>query len=363
MNETMLVMVAVSLSCALPGNFLVLRKMVLVGDAISHVLLLGIVLAYFVTHDPASPLLFLGAAAIGAFTVAVVEALQRTQWIKEDAAIGLVFPALFSAGTLLASLYLRNTHLDVDRVLLGSAELSYLDQLRISGRDLGPRGFYIPMLIMVIHTALLVVFFKIIKLSTFDPALAMSMGFRPTLVHYALMFGVSMTTVASFDAVGPVLVLAFFAIPPVMARLLTNRLKFMIIWSLILSVMAAVIGTNVAIQFDITIAGTVTSILGLQFCLIYLFAPEKGLISEIVRRIRAIRELHETLLVVHLLRHEGTPEEYEESAIARLHLHLQWDISKANQFALSAMKRGWIYQDHDQWKLTLTGRMKAQEMQ
>ena len=117
--EVILVLASVGAACAVPGVFLVLRRVALVADAISHVLLFGIVLAYFVTRDLASPWLFFGATASGVLTVALVELLRRSDRVAEDAAIGLVFPALFAIGTLLASMFLRSTHLDVDSVLMG----------------------------------------------------------------------------------------------------------------------------------------------------------------------------------------------------------------------------------------------------
>lgn len=359
MNATVGVMVAVAAACSVPGVFLVLRRMVLVGDAISHVLLLGIVLAYFVVRDPASPALFFGAAAVGVLTVALVEALQRTRVIKEDAAIGLVFPALFSLGTILASMYLRNTHLDVDRVLLGSAELAPFDQLSINGVRFGPRGLIIPAAVFVVAVGLVVLFFKELKLSTFDPGLAAAMGFAPWAIHYCLMLGVSITTVAAFDAVGPVLVLAFFAVPAATARLLSNRLSTILILSLVVAVASAILGTNLALRLDITIAGTVCGVLGLIFFIVFLLAPEQGLIAEYLRRRRLVRDLHGTLLVVHLLRHEGTAVEVEESHRVGLYRHLDWTELKTDNVVRRAVDAGWIEANGECWKLTPAGRERA----
>ena len=183
--EIALVLIVVAASCALPGTFLVLRRMSLVSDAISHVLLFGIVLAYFATQDADSPWLLAGAAATGVLTVALVELLHRTRLIKEDAAIGLVFPALFAAGVLLASLYLRQTHLDVDRVLLGYPEYARQARWQIAGTPVKPLGVMAG--VLAINALLVVVFFKELKLTTFDPALAVSLGFRPGILHYGLM--------------------------------------------------------------------------------------------------------------------------------------------------------------------------------
>jgi manganese/zinc/iron transport system permease protein len=359
MNETVLVMVAVSAACAVPGVFLVLRRMVLVGDAMSHVLLLGIVLGYFLARDPASPILFFGAAASGVLTVALVEALQRTKRLKEDAAIGLVFPALFSLGTLLASLYLRNTHLDVDRVLLGSAELAYLDRVALFGVDLGPRGMIIPGIVFAVSLALVFAFQKELKLATFDPGLAAMLGFAPAAIHYGLMVGVSLATVAAFDAVGPVLVLAFFAVPPATARLLTNRFEWMLAGSVVIAVLAAVAGTWLAIAADITIAGTVCAVLGGLFGLAYLVAPQRGLVAAWIHRRNLIRKLDQTILIVHLLRHEGTPAEPEESRRVGLHRHLNWSEERTNRVARRAGSEGWIVESGESWKLTDAGRERA----
>jgi manganese/zinc/iron transport system permease protein len=359
LNETVYTMAAVAAACAVPGVFLVLRKMVLVGDAISHVLLLGIVLAYFVVKDAASPVLFFGAAAVGVLTVAVVEALHRTRLLKEDAAIGLVFPAMFSLGTLLASMYLRNTHLDVDRVLLGSAELAFRDRFTLGGRDLGPRGLVVSLLTLTAFALLVGLFYKELKLCTFDAGLAAVLGFSPVVVHYALMTGVSLTTVAAFDAVGPVLVLAFFAVPPAAARLLTDRLSRMLFLSVLIAVLAAVAGTLLAIELDITIAGTVAGVLGVVFAGVYLFAPRRGVIAETLRRVRLYREFRETLLTVHLLQHEGTAAERDESLVEGLHEHLRWTERDTAAVVGRAVAKGLIVRVGDCWKLTDAGRERA----
>src|SRR6185437_682093 len=164
--ELMLVLVVVAAACALPGTFLVLRRMALVSDAIGHVLLFGIVVAYLITRDADSPWLLAGAAITGLLTVALVELLQRTRLIKEDAAIGLVFPALFAAGALLASLYLRDTHLDVDRVLMGYPEYAREARWQIGGVPVKP--LWVMIGVLALNALLLGIFFKELKLTTFE---------------------------------------------------------------------------------------------------------------------------------------------------------------------------------------------------
>jgi manganese/zinc/iron transport system permease protein len=267
--ETIGVMMAVAAACALPGVFLVLRRLVLVGDAISHVLLLGIVLAYFVVRDPASVWLIVGATAAGVLTVALIEWLQRTRRVKEDAAIGLVFPAFFSLGTLLASMYLRNTHLDVDRVLLGAPEFASWDRLVLVGTDCGPRAIGVLMLCFLVALLFVSTLYKELVVATFDVTLAAAFGFAPAALHYGLMTLVSLTTVAAFDAVGPVLVLAFFTLPAITIRLLTHHLHWLLIGSMLYAIVMACVGTIIALRFDLNIAGTSAGCLGVLFLVVH----------------------------------------------------------------------------------------------
>ena len=265
--EVILVLASVGAACAVPGVFLVLRRVALVADAISHVLLFGIVLAYFVTRDLGSPWLFFGATASGVLTVALVELLRRSDRLAEDAAIGLVFPALFAAGTLLASLFLRSTHLDVDSVLLGFAEFSPTD--RIAWFDVLPRAVVVLTAIFAVELALVVLFFNELKLATFDAALASTFGFAPMLLHYGLMTMTSLTAVAAFDAVGPVVVVALLVVPAATAFLLTNDLGVMIVLSIGFGVSGGVFGTLLALALDTNIAGTVATAVGVQFASVF----------------------------------------------------------------------------------------------
>lgn len=358
--ETIGVMAAVAAACSIPGVLLVLRRMVLVGDAISHVLLPGIVLAYFLVKDAASPILLLGAALSGVVTVALVEVLQRSRLIKEDAAIGLVFPAMFSVGVILVSMNLRNVHLDVDRVLLGSAELACINRIEILGFSL-PRALVVLLTITLINLALLMLFFKELQLVIFDAALAASFGFLPFLLHYATMTIVSLTTVAAFEAVGSVLVLAFFAVPVATARLLTNRLVPLFLLSAIVGIITSIGGTMLAFRLDTTTAGTTTTLLGLVFCVVFCFAPNSGLVAQYVRRRRQVISLHETMLLIHLLTHENTPAEIDEASEANLPKHLAWTATNIKALVSAAKAKGLIITQNGTCRLTDIGRRSARQ--
>jgi len=227
--EIQLIASIVAIACAIPGTFLVLRKMAMISDAISHSILPGIVVGFFLTEDLNSPWLILLAALTGVITVFLVEYIQKTGLVKEDTAIGLVFPALFSIGVILIAKNANDVHLDIDAVLLGELAFAPFDRLLINGTDLGPKSLWVIGTILVITLGLLLTFFKELKLSTFDKGLATSLGFSPVLLHYGLMSVASVTTVGAFDAVGAVLVVALMIAPPAMAYLLTNDLKKMLV--------------------------------------------------------------------------------------------------------------------------------------
>ena len=355
--EMILVLACVGAACAVPGVFLVLRRVALVADAISHVLLFGIVVAFLAIGELDSPWLFFGATASGVLTVALVELLGRSDRVAEDAAIGLVFTALFAAGTLLASLYTREKHLDVDSVLLGFAEVAPFD--RLGWFDTLPRSAVILLGLFALELALVVAFFKELKLATFDAALASTFGFAPILLHYGLMTMTSLTAVAAFDAVGPVVVVALFVVPAATAYLLTDRLGTMIALSVGIGVLGGVLGTLLAMALDTNVAGTVATAVGLQFGLVFLVAPDRGLISQLRQGWRNRREFPVRMLAIHLHQHEGTAIEEDESRLADLHRHLHWLPAEVRRVVARAERSGLVERTGDRLRVTPAGRELA----
>ena len=359
--ELTLLLVAVAAACAVPGTFLVLRRMALVSDAISHVLLFGIAAAYLLVRDVSSPWLLVGAAASGVLTVALVELLQRTKLVKEDAAIGLVFPALFSLGALMLSLTVsKGTHLDVDQVLLGNEVYSIsINRLKWGGADVAPVGLVVMTALFVLNAGLVAAFYKELKLSTFDAGLAAALGFAPAVLHYALMTAVSVTAVAAFDAVGPVVVVALFVVPPAAAYLLTDRLSRMLILAVVLGCVGAALGVSAALALDANVAGTVATVLGLLFGLVFVAAPGRGAVAMAVRRWRQKRRFYETMLAIHLLQHEGTPQEADESRRDGLHRHLSWQPAEVTAVTSRAERNGLVTTRGERLHLTDAGRQVA----
>jgi manganese/zinc/iron transport system permease protein len=335
--------------------------MALMSDAISHAILLGIVLAFFVTHDLNSPLLVIAAAATGVLTVSLTEMLTKTRLVKEDASIGLVFPALFSIGVILISRFAGNVHLDVDAVLLGELAFAPFERFEIFGIDLAPKALALMSVILVLNVIFIVAFYKELKLATFDAGLSAALGFAPGLVHYALMSLVSVTAVGAFEAVGSILVVALMIAPPATAYLLTDRLGLMVGISLVAGVVSAVAGYWLSHLLDASIAGSMATMAGIVFAVTYFLAPENGLVAIMRRRARQKWDFAITMLAIHLLHHEQGPEESVENTVGHLMEHLRWEDEFARRVVRVADNRGFVRQERNVLQLTDHGRAAAQE--
>lgn len=352
-SELVIILIAclTSVACAIPGVFLVLRKMALISDAISHSILPGIVIGFFITEDLASPWLILLAAFSGIITVVLVEAIQKTGLVKEDTAIGLVFPALFSIGVLLIAIYANDIHLDTDAVLVGRLEYAAFDKLMIDGVSYGAKSLWTISAVLLLTIILLFAFYKELKLSTFDIGLSSALGFSPVIMHYGLMSVASVTTVVSFDAVGAILVVALMIAPAAAAYLLTTDLKKMILLSVLFGILSAVGGYYFAAWLDASISGSITTVLGLIFLLVYLFAPSKGLIAVLFKQKRQRIEVSLLTFLLHLNNHDSK----EERRVAHLQEHINWGKVRAQTVLDLAEKNNMILIQNHVVSLTQKG--------
>ena len=349
--EIQLIASLVAVACAIPGTFLVLRKMAMISDAISHSILPGIVIGFFITQDLNSPLLILLAALTGIITVVLVEYIQKTGLVKEDTAIGLVFPALFSIGVILIAKNANDVHLDVDAVLLGELAFAPFDRLLIGSTDVGPKSLWVIGTILLVTIALLILFFKELKLSTFDKGLAASLGFSPAIIHYGLMSVSSITTVGAFDAVGAILVVALMIAPAAAAYLLTTDLKKMLALAITFGVFSAILGYWIAHWLDASIAGSITTVLGFVFLLVYLFAPSKGIIAVMYREKQQRTEVSLLTFLLHLKNHD----EIEERHVNHLNEHINWQKVRSKTVLELALKNNMIHIENNIVSLTKKG--------
>lgn len=345
----------VAASCALVGSFLVLRKMALLGDAISHAVLPGIALAFLLSGSRNPLAMLIGAGLLGVLTVFLVELANRTQLLKPDASIGVVFPALFSIGVILISRYAYQVDLDLDCVLHGEIAYAPWDPLLVTlggmTYDLGPRALWINGLILVLNAIVVGLFYKELKLSTFDGALAMSLGFSPVLMHYVLMTMVSVTVVGAFESVGAILVVAMLIVPAATAKLLTVRLSRMLLLATLFGVSSATLGYALARWWDASIAGCMATVTGIQFLAALLFAPTNGLVARTLRHRSLTRAMSEQLLLLHL--HD------EQAASARSPKEIErrfgWSYRELERVLDRLERRSWIIRSGDDLRVSQAG--------
>lgn len=251
----------VAASTAMVGVFLILRRQALIGDAISHSVLLGIVLAFLLTDSRSLGVMFIGAAAIGLVTAWLSDNLHRVGKLQSDASIGIVFTLFFAVGVILVSLYAGQIDLDQECVLYGEIAFVPFDTIywgsESAGTELGPRAFWGIAIVFVVVLATIMIGFKRFETIAFHPNLAISLGINVVFWHYLLMTLVSVTTVASFDAVGAILVVALLVIPASTAYLLARSLKAMLWIAVAYSQVAVIIGYSVAYQLDSSISASI----------------------------------------------------------------------------------------------------------
>jgi len=355
-----------AVAASLLGNFLVLRRMSMLGDAISHAILPGLAAAFFFSGSRSSVPMFLGAVAVGVLTAMFTEWIRSAGNVDEGASMGVVFTSLFALGLLIIVQAADHVDLDPGCVLYGAIEMTPLDRWQIGAWEI-PRVVVVLSIVTLVNALFVVVFYKELKISSFDPALATTIGFPAALVHYLLMTLVAVTAVASFESVGNILVVAMFVVPPSAAYLLTDRLDRMLVLSVLLAIASAVLGHLAARAIpnwfgfqSTTTAGMMAVAAGGLFTAALLFAPRHGvLVKAGRRRLLAWRILSEDV-IAYLYRCEErgeTPPTTNQLQDALLAGPL------ATRFMLQ-VQQTWkrIEPSGDGFRLTVGGREQAQHL-
>jgi len=322
-----------AMACAIPGSFLVLRRQSMMGDALTHTVLPGIVAAFLLSHylksagwiatDPSDPhqafdatsytFMFVGAMLTGVLTAVLTEWISRQGRVENSAALGVVYTSLFAVGLLTIRLAADNVHIDPDCVLYGNLESVWTGPGEI------PRAAWVSGGTLLFNVILVTCFFKELRISTFDPALATSLGINATLIHYALMAVTAATAVAAFESVGNILVIAMLIVPAATAHLLTDRLWLMLVLAALIGAASAAIGHAMALvlpplllapfadqpllsgvpidSLDASTSGMMAATAGGIFILALLLGPRHGIVLRMIYRLRlAIRIAAEDLL-------------------------------------------------------------------
>ena len=363
--------VAAGVLCAvaatLLGNFLVLRKLSMLGDAITHAVLPGLAVAFFISESRSSVPMFLGAVVVGTLTAMFTEWIRGVGKVDEGASMGVVFTSLFALGLVMVVQAADHVDLDPGCVLYGAIELTPLDTWEIGGYDI-PRAVAILSIVAAVNLLFVMLLLKELKLSSFDPALATTTGFHAGLIHYLLMVLVAVTAVASFESVGNILVVAMFIVPPAAAYMLTDRLGWMIAISVVLAAVSAVLGHVGALVVpavfgyrSTTTAGMMAVAAGVLFLLAAALGPRHGILVKLVRqRLLSWRILAEDVIAL-LYRSE---EQGEARGVSRAHLQARLLSGRLGTGAVLAWlrMRGMVEGADREYRLTERGRGLAADL-
>ncbi|MDO5713530.1 MAG: metal ABC transporter permease [Tissierellia bacterium] len=321
MIQVLYVLITVSMVCGLPGVFLYYRRQSMVTDAISHSVLLGIVLAFFITKDIDSPLLYFGAAIFGVLTVFCIEMLTSSGLVKSEDATGIVFPLFFALAVILITKFAGNVHLDTDIVLMGEVIMTPMNTVHHFGLEM-PRKLVELMIMFLANLLFILLFYKELKLMTFNEEYARLQGLQVTALSYVLMTLTSCSAVVAFDAVGAILVISFMITPAAAASLITKDLKNTLVVTMIYGIINSIIGYYLGVYLNINISG-MCAVAGLAtLFLTFLLYPEGPLMSIFLRKKRKQNFL-EDLLLLHIGRHTGEENEERELGVNNLATHLK----------------------------------------
>jgi len=356
---TMATAIVTNASCAIVGCYLVLRRMSLLGDAISHSVLPGIAIAFFLTGQISGLAIIAGAMALGVLTSVLSHALHWFGKVSEDSSLGVVYTTLFALGVILLQAFASGTHLDADCALYGQIDFVGLDRVPVFGLEL-PRALLTQGVVLLVTVLIVGLLWKELKIVSFDPALAAAMGFRVLAIHYVLMAMVAGISVAAFESVGSVLVVAMLVIPPAAAHMMSDRLRHMLGWAVVFGATSAVIGYMAAFETNTTAAGMMAVVAAVQLGGAVLLSPQHGLVSRWLRNWKLSLRIASEDVIGQLYRVEEARAERRVDAEAEAFVRPQLR-SLLERFAWWRVKRRGLTELNSEGQIGLTtaGREEA----
>lgn len=362
MIESLYILIITSLACAVLGVFLVLRRLSMVSDAISHSVLLGIVIGYFVTKDIGSVLLIIGASLFGVLTTVCIELLIKSKRVTEDASVGIIFPLFFSIAVILITRYARNVHLDTEVVLIGEIILAPLHRINFLGLSL-PKALVQMVFVLLINIVFIAVFFRKLKISSFDPVYAGVAGIAGAGLYYVFMALVSFTAVSAFESVGAILTISFFISPAASAYLISKDLKITILLAAVYAVVNSCIGYFLAVKFNVSMSGMCALVSGLTFMITIAVYPG-GIITKIIRYVKNKNRFSRELLILHIDNHTGKKNALGELGYSTIREHIAWSDSKLKYVLDKLIKKGYVYRAKERgvYSLTETGKKLSDDI-
>lgn len=270
-------------SCGLVGNYLLLRRLALMGDAVSHSVLPGLVIAFLVSNSRGTWAMYVGALVAGVLATVLIELIHTRTRVKQDAAMGITFSTLFAIGVILVAVYASEVDLDTDCVLYGELSLTALsvmaEPVEFFGVVVGSPGVLRMAAVLLVVIVLILAFYKQLLVCAFDPGLARSLGLNTTFVHFALMAVLSVVVVSAFEAVGAILVIAMLILPGATASLLTKRLPLMHGLAVVHAAVSAVLGVHLEAWLQCSSGPAIVVAGSFLFAIAWVFSPEEGLIN------------------------------------------------------------------------------------
>ncbi|MBP3059264.1 iron chelate uptake ABC transporter family permease subunit [Texas Phoenix palm phytoplasma] len=339
--DVFLVLIFCSLALSSLGVFLVLKKVSMVIDAISHSVLLGIVLAFLIFQDLNSPFLIIGAASVGVLTVYLVDLIFKNTKISKDSAIGITFTFFFSIAIIIISLWTRDVHIDTDAVFLGNIELTHIRQL------------YKIIPILITNIIFVIIFYKELKIFIFDPSLTNILGFSSCIINYILMTLSSITTVIAFDLVGSVMTIICMIGPAAISILLTKNLFNCWCLSLWISFVSSSLGYFLGIIWDLPVSGLISVIILILFLLVLFLEPKRGIIAKFIQQ----NIQKKNFMIITLLMHiENNNAKNKKNIIQEIKYDLNWSYSCFKKCIKKAQKENLIKNKNKELMLTNLGK-------
>lgn len=347
MLEVLLTLILTAVACAVLGPILVLRKLSMTADALSHSVLLGIVLAFFFVRDLDSIWLVIGAALFGVFTVYAVEEISARKLVKRDDALGIVFPIFFSIAVLLITKLFRNTHLDVEVVLMGNPLFTpFIRQFGI------PKALLGMLVMLLVNLVFVIINYTKLKISTFDEEYAELIGINTKVLYRIFMTLVSFTCVLAFNSAGGILVISYFVAPAATACMITRDLKITIVFAVLFAILNSWLGFHFAMLWNVSVSG-MCSVAGMVVVILGIVFHRNGILRQWGKSFITREKFCEDLLMVHLFRHDGNAIELGYQTI---HNHLNWSMKDTDMRIQRLIQRGYITTNNEKQLYQLTSK-------
>ena len=353
MLEIYIILLILGITCAISGVYVVLKNMSMTGDAISHASVLGIVIAYILTGEMHSIYLVVFGVIASLLMVFLSDYITHKTKITKDASLGITFPLFFSLGIILVSTILKNVHFCTDTVLMGEVIMAPLRRMNLFGLSIS-KSLFSGTIVLIINIIFISIFYKEMKITTFDKEFAVISGFSFIILNYLFSALITINALVSFDAIGAILVISFLTTPAKTALYFTKNVMSTIICASIISIINITFGFLIALRLDVNIAGSVAFINMITFLFLRMFRKESVLFRLFTKK-KSLEELAKSLVIMHIKNHQETSAKYEELGVNTIYDHLNMPKKQSEEIINLLMCQDMIQKDDKIYTLTEKG--------